>query len=210
MTRAGLLALALLPLSAAAGGLPPVVNVCWDYGCDRNARVVVPPTAWEGIRSLFRPPAGSPEIERRRVARAIARFEQALGRITGTDRDHYENVVGSGLPGQMDCIDESRNTTAYLRLLAEHGLLRWHRVEARAKRMPLIFDQHWTAVLADRTNGHAWAIDSWFLDNGRQPYVQRLDDWLAMASLPPNPDAAGGRQPARRDAGHWERLSDRR
>ena len=40
---------------------------------------------------------------------------------------------------QMDCIDESTNSTTYLRILAGAGLLRWHRVEARVTRGFFIF-----------------------------------------------------------------------
>lgn len=186
------LLLALLPATAAA--LPPLVNVCWDYGCDRNARLVLPRDAWAGIRSLFSPAAPGPAAERRRIAAAIARFERAVGPLTGTDRDRYENIAGSGLGGQQDCIDESRNTDTYLRVLAERGLLAWHGVGPRAHRMRWVLDQHWTAVIIDRSDGTRWAVDSWFLDNGRRPYVQRLPEWLDMAPLPDNPDAAGGRR----------------
>ena len=38
-------------------------------------------------------------------------------------------------------------------------------------------------------DGSDWAIDSWFLDNGKRPYVQRLDAWLEKAEKPFNPDA---------------------
>lgn len=191
------LLLALLPAAAAAApALPPLVNVCWDYGCDRSARVVVPPRAWAGIRTLFEPPAADPAAERRRIAAAVARLERVVGARTGTDRDRHGNVVGSGRDGQMDCIDESRNTTGYLRLLANRGLLTWHEVGPRARRLRWVIDQHWTAVVVDRSDDSRWAIDSWFLDNGHRPYVQRLEDWLAKAPLPPNPDAAAGRRPA--------------
>jgi hypothetical protein len=203
MTAARALALLAVLMPASATALPPLVNVCWDYGCDRNARIVVPPGDWADIRALFRPPASTAAAERTRIARAIARFERTAGRLTGTHRDRYENVAGSGLPGQMDCIDESRNTDAYLRLLAEHDLLRWHDVAPRRKRMRWVLDQHWTAVVVDRATGTAWAIDSWFLDNGHRPYVQRLDAWLDMDALPPNPDAAGGRTAGR--SSRWER-----
>ena len=201
-TRRWLAAAVLAMLAPTAWATPPIVNVCWDYGCDRNARVIVPEQAWTRIRALFHPAAPDPAAERDRIAQAIALFEQAVGPLTGTDHDHYENVVGAGRPGQMDCIDESRNTDGYLRALAERGLLAWHDVGERHERLVWILDQHWTAVVIDRTDGKRWAIDSWFLDNGKRPYVQRLDAWLAKAPLPPNPDAADGQHdpPASRSA----------
>ncbi len=168
---------------------PPLVNVCWDYGCDRSERLMVPPDAWAEIRDLLREPPPDPAAERTLVATAIARFEAALGPRTGTDADLRGNFAGSGQPGQLDCIDESRNTTGYLHVLAERGLLHWHDVGERRKRAPWLFDQHWTAVLVDHSDGGRWAIDSWPLDNGLRPHVQALDAWLDGDDPPPNPDA---------------------
>lgn len=169
-------------LGADGAPPPPLVNVCWDYGCDRSERLIVPADAWAAIRDLLRERPPDPATER-------ARFEAALGAPTGTDADLRGNFAGSGQPGQLDCIDESRNTTGYLHVLSEHGLLHWHEVGERRKRAPWLFDQHWTAVLVDRGDGARWAIDSWHLDNGLRPHVQALDAWLDEDDPPPNPDA---------------------
>jgi hypothetical protein len=171
-------------LMAHAAPPPPLVNVCWDYGCDRSQRLVVPDHAWAAIRDLLGNAARNPAAERDRIAIAIARMEQALGARTGTDADLRGNFAGSGQAGQMDCIDESRNTTGYLHVLAEHDLLHWHDVGERRKRAPWLFDQHWTAVLVDRSDGERWAIDSWHRDNGQPPIVQRLDAWLDKDAPP--------------------------
>ena len=187
--RGAFVGLLLICVADVRADPPPLVNVCWDYGCDRNARVLLSPADWQSIRALMTPPAPDPAGERERVARAIARFERAVGSRTGTDADRHGNIAGSGRPGQQDCIDESRNTTGYLHVLAERGLLRWHEVGARQRRAKWILDQHWTAVLIERGSGRRWAVDSWFLDNGRRPYVQALESWLNKDPLPPNPDA---------------------
>lgn len=183
------LVIALLTAPAAVAAAPPTVTVCWDYGCDAQRRVTLPAADWYAIRDLFRPAAVDPAAERERVARAVAHFERVVGRLTGTAADLGGNRAGSGQPYQMDCIDESRNTDGYLRVLAARGLLRWHQVAPRQKRAPWLFDQHWTAVLRERNGARAWAVDSWFLDNGRRPYVQPLEAWLDKDELPFNPDA---------------------
>ncbi len=180
---------------ADAGGppltdAPPAVNVCWGYGCDRSQRLLLPAAGWRSVQAIFASPAPNAAAERERIAAAIARMETAVGAVTGTHADRGGNIVGSGQPGQLDCIDESRNTTGYLHLLAEHGLLRWHTVGERHKRMVWVIDQHWTATVVEREDGSRWAIDSWFLDNGSRPHVQPLEAWLAKAELPPNPDAS--------------------
>lgn len=183
-------ALALV-LVAGAAAAEPRVDVCWDYGCDERARVELPREDWHRIVALFEPAAEDAAGERRRIARAIALFERATGRLLGTDADLGGNRAGSGRPFQMDCIDESRNTDTYLRVLESRGLLAWHDVAERQKRAPWILDQHWTAVVRERAGGARWVVDSWFLDNGRQPYIQELEAWLDKADLPFNPDAPG-------------------
>lgn len=152
-------------------------------------RLVVPESTWHEVRALFATPAPTAAVERERVARAVALFETGLGEVTGTHADRGGNIVGDGEDGQLDCIDESRNTRGYLHLLADRGLLWWHRVGQRHKRMRWVLDQHWTATIVERASGTRWAIDSWMLDNGARPYVQKLDEWLAKADPPPNPDA---------------------
>jgi len=183
---AALILFLAVPVGASAG---PRVDVCWDYGCDRQARVEIPAQDWARIASLFRPAPTNPAAERGRIAKAIARFERVAGRLVGTKADLGGNRAGSGKPFQMDCIDESRNTDTYLRVLEAHDLLAWHDVVERRKRAPWILDQHWTAVVRERADGTAWAVDSWFLDNGKRPYIQPLDAWLDKAELPHNPDA---------------------
>lgn len=178
-------------LLAPAALAAPRVDVCWDYGCDRQATVEIPDAGWQRIRSLFTRPAADPASERARIARAIALFETATGRMIGTEADLGGNRAGSGRDFQMDCIDESRNTDTYLHVLEDHALLHWHDVVERRKRAPWILDQHWTAVVRERDAGSYWAVDSWFLDNGKRPYIQPLEAWLEKADLPFNPDAAG-------------------
>ena len=140
--------------------------------------VTLTASQWQTIRYLFAADA-SPTIERESIRQAIALLENTVGDITGTWRDLAGNVVGSGEPGQLDCISESKNTTTYLRLLFDDGLLKWHDIEERQVRHPLIFNTHWTAVIVDRSNGERFAVDSWFLDNGQPPAIQPLSDWLS-------------------------------
>jgi len=137
---------------------------------------------WQTVRKLFVPNA-SPAEERENIRLAIAILEDTVGHITGTWRDLAGNTAGAGQPGQLDCISESKNTDTYLHLLADDGLLKWHRVGQRQVRHPLIFNTHWTAVIVEQGDGEQYAVDSWFLDNGQPPYIQPLDDWLAGRSM---------------------------
>ncbi len=158
--------------------MPPPFYSCTDYHCDEGETVSLSAQQWSQVRALFAAPR-SPAEERRQVRAAIALLEVQVGGITGTSRDLAKNVAGAGQPGQLDCISESKNTTTYLQLLSNDGLLHWHTVEERRLRHPWILDLHWAAVIRDKNSGKRYAVDSWFLDNGQLPYIQPLDQWLS-------------------------------
>jgi len=160
-----------------AWGAPEPFTVCSGYECSRSDTLTLSDGQWREIRVLFTPAASARE-ERVSIRRAIARMEQMVGERNGTSADLGGNVAGGGMPGQMDCIDESRNTTTYLELLRQDGLLRRHEVRERAQRGKWVIDVHWTAVIRDTDSGQLYAVDSWFLDNGEEPYIQKLEDWL--------------------------------
>lgn len=166
---------AVVPLAANPG--PGSFAACIDYHCDEIQTVTLSDTEWQAIRSLFSSNR-SAEIERQIIRRAVALLEAQVGEKTGTAADLAENRAGAGLPGQLDCIAESRNTTTYLHLLRDDRLLRWHRVEPRQVRHPWIFDTHWTAVIRDLSNNQAYAVDSWPLANGEPPYIQKIEQWV--------------------------------
>ncbi len=160
----------------SATSAPPAFFSCTDYHCRNGQEVLLEPAQWRQVRELFARDA-SPAEERQRVRQAIALLEQQVGSRTGTWRDLAGNVAGAGEPGQLDCIAESKNTTTYLRLIRDAGLLKWHAVEQRQVRHPLIFNVHWTAVIRDTRSQRRYAVDSWFLDNGQPPYIQPLEEW---------------------------------
>ncbi len=160
-----------------ADPVPEGFSVCFGHTCAEIATVRLDPKAWHSIRRIFARPAATPEEERHQIALAIARFEHLVGPLTDTAFDAPENDAPERGYG-MDCIDESTNTTTYLRLLAKAGLLRWHRVEAPATRgWFLMGAPHSTAVIRDRQSGRFWAVDSWFFANGVAPAVLPLEEW---------------------------------
>jgi len=171
----------LYPLTVTAA-VPPAFFSCTDYHCDEGQTVSLNNRQWREIRALFSQ-TSTPAEERQQIRKAIALFETEVGLLTGTWRDRAKNAAGAGLPGQLDCISESKNTTTYLQMLSEGGLLRWHRVEKRQVRHPLIFNVHWAAVILDESTGTRYAVDSWFLDNGQPPYIQPLEAWLSGRSF---------------------------
>jgi len=156
---------------------PARFNICHDYGCASLTLVKLSEEQWQQVRAVFAPPAATPAEERERIRRAIGLLETIVGPMTGTAHDKGGTWPGFGQPGQMDCIDESTNTTIYLTMLQKYGLLRWHNVADRATRWSLFRWPHTTAVIEERAGGREWAVDSWFLDNGKPPFVLPLDTW---------------------------------
>jgi hypothetical protein len=159
---------------------PDHFSVCHEYGCRQVDTVALPPQQWQTIVQLFRTPANTPAQERAQIRQAIAQMETFAGALTGTSGDKGGDLKGLGLPGQMDCIDESVNTMTYLRLLARDGLLKWHTVEDRATRGWFIRGwPHTAAVIRDTNDNRDYVVDSWFLDNGKPPYILLLQEWRA-------------------------------
>ena len=172
---------------------PARFTVCYDYGCASLASLKLSEDQWQRVRAAFAQPADTAAAEREQIRVAIALFETVVGAMTGTSGDKGGSWPGLGLPGQMDCIDESINTTIYLTMLQKYGLLRWHNVADRATRWSLFTWPHTTAVIEERGTRREWAVDSWFLDNGRPPFVLPLKTWRDGWNPPRlNPAAAIG------------------
>ena len=154
-------------------------SVCFDHSCRTILTRSFSTREWQRITTPLRQPAiASAVAERAAIAQAIALMEQIVGEKTGTAGDRGGNLSGFGQQGQMDCIDESTNTTTYLKLLQQDGLLGHHVVQDRATRFGLSAGMpHTTAVIEDVAARRRYAVDSWFFDNGEPPVVMQLDEW---------------------------------
>ncbi|MGH6948849.1 MAG: hypothetical protein ACREDZ_16080 [Kiloniellales bacterium] len=157
------------------------VALCHGHGCRLSTKIVLADADWSEMKRLFGDgPAESAADERARIAAAIGLMEGRLGGRAGLAGDRGRNVFPP-TDDQLDCIDETLNTTIYLDLLAQHGWMTWHRVDRPAKRG---FDRgelwvHETAVVSEIATGRAYVVDSWFHDNGTPPHVVPLSLWLA-------------------------------
>ncbi|MGB5570048.1 MAG: hypothetical protein WBM81_12170 [Sedimenticolaceae bacterium] len=156
------------------------VPVCFHHGCASVKRVTLKDAQWQQVTRHFAPPGNDAAAERGQIRQAIAEMERITGELAGTSGDIAGDLASFGtLDPQMDCIDESSNTTTYLTLFEQAGLLRWHSVEPRATRGYLFWGgwPHYTAMIRDRQTGQQWVVDSWFRDNGELPDVVELDTW---------------------------------
>lgn len=153
-------------------------SVCLDHTCKTIVTRFVSEREWGLVTAPLREPPASAAAERAALAQAIGRMEAVIGPKTGTSGDRGGNLQGFGQQGQMDCIDESTNTTTYLKLLQQDGLLRYHTVQDRATRFGLFAGMpHTTAVIRENASQLRYAVDSWFLDNGEPPAIVELSLW---------------------------------
>jgi hypothetical protein len=170
---------------------PALFNICYDYGCTSLAWVKLSPGQWQQVRLVFAKPADTAAEERAQIGAGIALLERIVGALTGTAGDKGGNWKGLGLPGQMDCIDESTNTTIYLRMLQKYGLLRWYSIADRVTRWSLFTWPHTSAAIRERDSRELWAVGSWFLDNGEPAFVLPLKTWKS-GWTPPRGEALQG------------------
>ena len=156
------------------------VPVCFHHGCASVKQVSLTDEHWNRLLVHFTPAAENAADEREQIRQAIAEMERINGKLANTAGDIGGDIGGFGtLAPQMDCIDESSNTTTYLTLFEQAQLLRWHSVEPVATRGYLFFGgwPHYTALIRENDNGEKWVVDSWFRDNGELPDVLDLDTW---------------------------------
>ncbi len=162
-------------------------TVCHEYGCAQRKAVKLTPAEWQEIRDVFKEEAADAGIERTRIAAAVGKIEVFVGRLTGTSNDKGGTLNSIALAGQMDCVDEAVNTTTYLVLMEQDGLIKHHKAQSVAWRGTLFGNvlPHVTPVMADTGSGELWAVDSSFFDNGKEPVLLPLKEWLAGWE-PPN------------------------
>ena len=159
-----------------------LVVVCHGFGCQQRTAVGLSAGDLAKLTELLAPGRAAPGAERRAVAAAAAWFDRRVGPAAGTTRRiAYAGGLTQQGPGQMDCIDTSRNTTSLFLLLDQLHLLHHHAVEGPEARGFLLDGRgpHATAVLRDIRSGRRWAFDSWTRKYGERPEVMPLDEWMS-------------------------------
>jgi len=192
-TIASIAAIALSPGAMAAqpaqswfteqGYVPPSGNriiACHGYGCSRRVALAMDVSWFNRASVLLRRGRGSPEAERQAIGEVVRIYTAHLAREFGGEPDRPGSPPQmSGVHGQMDCIDETANTTSLLLILQEQGLLAHHQVE-RPQSRGLFIDgryPHVTAIITEKRTGREWAVDPWRKAPGQQPEILPLVQW---------------------------------
>lgn len=160
---------------------PEAFDYCWDHSCNRVVRLGLDPAAWSEVAAPLKPWPKSKADERKHLRKAVAAFEKRVAPLAGTIHDRGGTMTAYGAGGQLDCVDETANTTALLVMLEAEGLLRWHRPATPAGRGNLLdgLMPHRTASIVESGSGKEFAVDSWFHDNGAEPEVVAMSVWLS-------------------------------
>tara|TARA_Y100000031_G_scaffold139694_1_gene166674 strand:+ start:564 stop:1256 length:693 start_codon:yes stop_codon:yes gene_type:complete len=152
---------------------------CKGYGCKTISAISLSEQEWNAIEKHFSPQPQNAQKERQSIAASIAEFEKIVGQKTGTSNDVWGTFQSLG-QGQLDCVDESTNTTIYLMLLEQNNLLKYHTTSAPDTRLPLIHGGRWphqTATIIETQTQEKYVVDSWFHNNAEPAEIVPLKTW---------------------------------
>ena len=154
-------------------------TICNLFDCEETTVVTLSNTDWILIDNIFSPRANDSIEERERIASAVAQFEKTVAVKAGTGDDQARQQGMYRGSRQLDCIAETINTTTYLILLQERGLMQWHAPHYPQHR-GLMRGQfpHNTAVIEDLETGERYAVDSYFHANGAPPEIVPVSEWV--------------------------------
>lgn len=155
-------------------------SVCAGGGCADLMQVSLTDEEWQIIRGAFLKAGDvtTAEQERELIALTIGAFENIVGVKTNTLTDRAGTFGNSNYPGQMDCNDEAINSTTYMRLMQQHGLIKFHAIEdMRTRNFFFSGWPHTTAVIRELVTGERFAVDSWFYDNGFPATIVPFSVW---------------------------------
>ncbi len=153
---------------------------CYGYGCSKNMRLGFNSFQWASITKIFEKPSKDANEERIKIGQAIALMEKYTGVLAGTEKDLPKAPIQRKTYQELDCIDETVNTTKYLSFLKNAGLLKFHDVGKPVfKGMVLngVYPHNSATVMVIET-GEVYVIDSYIYENGAQPNIRGLDSWL--------------------------------
>lgn len=157
-------------------------DICHSGGCADISRVSLSAEEWQQVIHAFDPKPQTADAERNCIANAIGVMEQLVGAKTATDADRGGTFRNFASPGQLDCNDEATNSTTYMKLMMQAGLIRFHEI-LDTKTRGYFYNgwPHTTAVIrekkSEQQSDQDYAVDSWFYYNGVPAVVVPLNVW---------------------------------
>ena len=154
--------------------------MCHGYNCTVQTYAWFTPKQWKSIKREFKKKSKTPEIERQKIANVIAKMEKYSSHLIGTEEDLAKAPIFKESDYELDCIDETVNTSKFLGFLIEAGLLKHHTLGRPAYRgigSNLMYP-HNTATIVENDTGVIYAVDSYVYENAKRPDIRLLDEWL--------------------------------
>jgi hypothetical protein len=157
---------------------PDAFTLCYGDECEVSADTGLSGEEWKEIVLLFKS-VNSAETERDTLARAIRMFEQYTnGRIRNVSRE------GSGFDSKrgaqpVDRYDVAVNTSTYLHILRNYGLLKYHKPRDIIRKTGFhLTDVDQTATIVDITTGLYYAVDAWPVKQSVPVQVVPQELWI--------------------------------
>jgi hypothetical protein len=154
-------------------------RVCFNWSCKSRQRITMTAADMAEVsKQMALCPGNSLHDRLQRLRIGIWQMEVLAEKYQPLfANDEAVNDRDQTLNGRMDCVDNASNTTSYLNVLHELGLLPgWSMEEPRIRHR---FSElvHWTAVVTDSRDAGSWSVDAWLRPNGHLPFVMPLKDW---------------------------------
>lgn len=154
---------------------PTAITYCSHHGCLKRDELSLSDVDWNKIKQTMSMAAKTPAEERHNISKSVAEFEKIAGAAFGTSAD--KGRTGLDNSKQLDCIDESLNTTTLLLLLHDEQLIKWHSIEGTVGRGGAFDWPHFATSLREKGSKEIYVVDSWFRDNGVAADVLPLSEW---------------------------------
>jgi len=156
------------------------MTICSGFGCMFKDKFQFTEAEKSILIETMKNGQATAQAERETVALVIGDMENMTRRKLRFGQDvekAYQRQLNKR--GQMDCVDESLNTTAYLDYLYKNGLLKFHKPRKFYAERGLLIDgryPHKSAVMIEKS-GTLWSVDSWYGKGGEPARVMPLKDW---------------------------------
>jgi len=153
-------------------------EICQGGGCVQSDILQLTEAEWSNVVQIFSPLPANAEAEREAISKAIGALEDMVGTKIGTTADRAGTFNNSDYLHQQDCNDEAINSTTYMRLMQQAGLIRFHEIlDTRTRKFFFTGWPHSTAAIREQVTKAEYAVDSWFYDNGFPATVLPMATW---------------------------------
>jgi hypothetical protein len=153
-------------------------EICQGGGCVQSDVLSLTSAEWESVIRLFTPLPLTADAERAAIAQAIGVLEDMVGTKIGTAADRAGTPNNRDYQHQQDCNDEAINSTTYMRLMQQDGLIQFHQIlDTRTRKFFLTGWPHSAAVIKEQDSNAEYAVDSWFYDNGYPATIVPMGQW---------------------------------